>query len=188
MSHITQSELNKAFELSNKTNVRPSPFVAKKKSTKQVQMGNPGELIETWIDVGDTIQEEVSRVVPYEGKHIIIMDNLKNSTTKQQKYFIPYEDFIERYSMIDGSIITNDMSSEFEVVTMVQAKGIVTCFRTLREDTITGLYEQPPSWGKGIASGANEEGYWMASPQKPEEWYFMPITHFERDYIITTHI
>ena len=159
MSHITQAELNKAFELSNKTNVRPSPFVAKKKSTKQVQLGNPGELIETWIDVGDTIEEEVSRVVPY-------------------------EDFIERYSMIDGSIITNDMSSEFEVVTMVQAKGIVTCFRTLREDTITGRYEQPASWGEGIASGANEEGYWMASPQKPEEWYFMPITHFERDYII----
>ena len=112
------------------------------------------------------------------------MDDLKNSITKQQKYFLPYEDFIKRYSMIDGSLITYEMSSEFEVVTMVQAKGIVTGFRTLKEDTITGRYEQPASWGKGIASGANEEGYWLASVEKPEEWYFMPLTHFERDYII----
>lgn len=184
MSHITQAELNKAFELSNKTNVRPSPFVAKKKSTKQVQLAKPGEIIETWIDVGDTIEQEVSRVVPNEGKYIIIIDDLKNSTTKQQKYFLPYEDFIKRYSMIDGSLITYEMSSEFEVVTMVQAKGIVTGFRTLKEDTITGRYEQPASWGKGIASGANEEGNWLASIEKPEEWYFMPLTHFERDYII----
>lgn len=184
MSFITQVELNQAYELSKKNNVRPGSFRAKKKSTKLVQLGNPGEIIETWIDVGDTIKEEVSRVVPDKGLYIIIIDDLKNSNIKQHKYFIPYEDFIERYCMIDGSEITNNMSSEFEIVTMVQAKGIVTCFRTLREDTITSLYEQPASWGIGTASGANEEGYWMASTQKPKEWYFMPLTHFERDYII----
>ena len=36
----------------------------------------------------------------------------------------------------------------------------------------------------GIAGGANQEGYWIASVEKPTEWYFMPLTHFERDYII----
>lgn len=183
MSFISQVELNKAYKLSEK-NVRPGCFTGKKKSTKIVKLAQPGEIIETWIDSGDTIEQEVSRVVPEEGLYIIIIDYLRNSTTKQQKYFISYDVFMERYCMIDGSPITSNMSNHFETLTMVQAQGLIRGFRALYEDTITGKYEQPASWGKGIASGASEEGYWISSIQNPEEWYFMPLTHFERDYEI----
>lgn len=180
---ISQEQLNQAYELSKK-GVRPSPFTAQKTSTKTVKLAFPGETIETWIDTGDTITQELSRKVPYVGNYIIIIDDLKNSTTKKQQYFIPYEDFIKRYTLIDGTPITSDMSCEFETTTMVKAKGIITGFTCLAEDTLTGDYQKPASWGKGIASGANCPGFWMAAVEKPTEWYFMPLTHFDRDYKI----
>jgi len=180
---ITQLELNKAFELSN-NGYRAAPIIARKISTKTVKLASPGETIETWIDTGNTITEEISRTVPSDGKYIIIIDDLKNSTVKKQQYFIPYQDFIKRYTCINGSPITSNMSSTFETTTLVQAKGIITGFEWLKEDTLTGDYQKPASWGEGIASGANCSGYWMASVEKPTEWYFMPKTHFERDYQI----
>tara|TARA_Y100001954_G_C15813603_1_gene606397 strand:+ start:1410 stop:1985 length:576 start_codon:yes stop_codon:yes gene_type:complete len=180
---ISQQELNQAYELSKK-GVRPAPFTAKKTSTKTVKLAYPGEIIETWIDTGDTITQELSRMVPYVGNYIIIIDDLKNSTTKKQQYFIPYQDFIKRYTLIDGTPITSDMSSEFETTTMVQAKGIITGFSWLKEDTLTGNYQKPESWGKGFACGADCPGFWMAAVEKPTEWYFMPLTHFDRDYKI----
>jgi len=180
---ISQQELNQAYELSKK-GVRPEPFTAKKISTKTVKLAYPGETIETWIDTGDTITQELSRTVPYVGNYIIIIDDLKNSTTKKQQYFIPYQDFIKRYTLIDGTPITSDMSSEFETTTMVQAKGIITAFSCLKEDTLTGNYQKPASWGKGFACGADCPGFWMAAVEKPTEWYFMPLTHFDRDYRI----
>jgi len=180
---ITQHQLNYIFELSNK-GVRTPPFTARKISTKTVRLASPGEIIETWIDTGDTITQEISRTVPSDGKYIIIIDDLKNSTVKKQQYFIPYQDFIKRYTSVDGSPITSSMSSIFETTTLVQAKGIITGFEWLKEDTLTGDYQKPHSWGEGTASGANCPGYWMASVEKPTEWYFMPKTHFERDYII----
>ena len=180
---ISQQELNQAYELSKK-GVRPEPFTAKKISTKTVKLAYPGETIETWIDTGDTITQELSRTVPYVGNYIIIIDDLKNSTTKKQQYFIPYLDFIKRYTLIDGTPITSDMSSEFETTTMVQAKGIITGFSWLKEDTLTGNYQKPDSWGKGFACGADCPGFWMAAVEKPTEWYFMPLTHFDRDYKI----
>ena len=178
---ISQSELNNAFELSNK-GLRSAPFTARKTSTKAVKLASPGETIETWIDTGDTVTLEISRIVPSDGSYIIIIDDLKNSTVKKQQYFIPYPDFIKRYTSIDGSPITPSMSSTFETTTLVQAKGIITGFEWLKEDTLTGDYQKPASWGEGTASGANCPGYWMASAEKPTEWYFMPKTHFERDY------
>lgn len=184
-SPITQSELNEAYNLAKK-GIRDEPFTARKTSTKIVKLAIPGETIETWIDYGDTIKQELSRIVPNEGNYIIIMDNLKNCNTKQQKYFIPYEDFLKRYTMIDGTLITNSMVSTFECTTMVQARGIITGFKSLYEDTLTGEYQKPYSWGEGIADGADQEGYWMASVEKPDEWYFMPMTHFEHDYNIIT--
>ena len=180
---ISQQELNQAYELSKK-GVRPAPFTAKKTSTKTVKLAYPGEIIETWIDTGDTITQELSRMVPYVGNYIIIIDDLKNSTTKKQQYFIPYQDFIKRYTLIDGTPITSDMSSEFETTTMVQAKGIITGFSWLKEDTLTGNYQKPESWGKGFAYGADCPGFRMAAVEKPTEWYFMPLTHFDRDYKI----
>jgi len=178
---ISQHELNNAFELSN-NGLRPAPFTARKTSTKVVKLAFPGETIETWIDTNDTITQEISRTVPSNGTYIIIIDDLKNSTVQKQQYFIPYEDFIKRYTHIDGSPITSDMSSTFETTTLVQAKGIITAFQWLKEDTLTGDYQKPASWGEGTVSGANCPGYWMASVEKPNEWYFMPKTHFERDY------
>lgn len=183
MTVISQEELNKAFEFSNMGG-RPKPFTARKISKKVIKLGTPGEIIETWIDTNDTVTLELTRTVPCDGKYIIIIDDLKNSTVKKQQYFIPYEDFIKRYTFIDGTPITLDMSSTFENTTLVQAKGIITGFEWLKEDTETGDYEKPGSWGEGIASGANCPGYWMASIEKPKEWYFMPKTHFERDYQI----
>ena len=183
MSHITQQELNKAFSLSQQF-LRPGPFFARKISTKIVKLATPGDTIETWIDTGDTITQELTREVPSSGKYIIIIDDLKNSSTKKQQYFIPYEDFMKRYSLLDGSPITETMSSEFETTTMVQAKGVIKGFAALLEDSPTGDYEKPGSWGEGIASGANQEGYWMSAIEKPKEWYFMPLTHFNRDYEI----
>ena len=180
---ISQSELNYAFQVS-KHGDRPPPFTAKKISTKIVQLAYPGETIETWIDSGDTVTQELTRTVPNNGEYIVIIDDLMNSTTKKQKYFIPYEDFTKRYTLIDGSPITSNMSSKFEDVTMVQAKGIITGFAAIIEDTIDGTYQKPYSWGEGFAGGANQEGYWIASIEKPTEWYFMPLTHFVRDYII----
>lgn len=178
---ISQPELNDAFELSNK-GLRPTPFTARKTSIKVVKLASPGETIETWIDTGDTITQEISRTVPSDGKYIIIIDDLKNSTVKTQQYFIPYQDFIKRYTCIDDSPITSNMSSTFETITLVQAKGIITGFEWLKEDTLTGDYQKPASWGEGTASGAICPGYWMASVEKPTEWYFMPKKHFERDY------
>ena len=140
--------------------------------------------IETWIDTGNTVVLELLRTVPTDGHYIIIIDALKNSQTKEHKYFIPYADFCKRYTLIDGTSITEDMTSQFETTTMVQAIGIITGFAAIEEDTYTGDYEKPASWGKGIAGGADQEGYWMASIEKPTEWYFMPYTHFERDYEI----
>ena len=180
---ISQQELNQAFDLSKK-GVRPEPFTARKVSTKVVKLAYPGETIETWIDTGDTITQELTRTVPSVGNYIIIIDDLKNSTTKKQQYFIPYLDFIKRYTLIDGTPITSDMSSEFETTTMVQAKGIITGFSCLKEDTSTGNYQKPASWGKGFAYGADCPGFWMAAVEKPTEWYFMPLTHFDRDYKI----
>tara|TARA_B100000575_G_scaffold246358_1_gene211342 strand:- start:276 stop:854 length:579 start_codon:yes stop_codon:yes gene_type:complete len=181
---ITQQQLNDAFKLSKKA-IRPVPFTARKVSTKIVKLAYPGETIETWIDTGDTITQELTRTVPIDGKYIIIIDDLKNSTTKKQKYFIPYEDFIKRYMFIDETPITLDMSCEFETTTMVKAKGIVTGFEWLKADTgKSGNYQKPFSWGEGFASGANCPGYWIAAVEKPTEWYFMPLTHFERDYKI----
>ena len=182
-SAISQLELNNAFKLSQK-GIRTTPFTARKTSTKLVKLASPGETIETWIDTGDTITQEISRIVPSDGTYIIIIDDLKNSTVKKQQYFIPYQDFIKRYTHIDGSSITSNMSSTFENITLVQAKGIITGFEWLKEDTLTGDYQKPASWGEGTASGANCSGYWMASLEKPDEWYFMPKTHFERDYQI----
>lgn len=180
---ITQKELNNAYELSKK-GIRPEPFTARKVSTKIVKLAVPGETIETWIDTGHTITQELTRIVPTDDKYIIIIDDLKNSTVKKQQYFIPYQDFIKRYTLIDGTTITSDMSSEFETTTMVQAKGIITGFECLYEDSTCGDYEKPASWGKGFASGADCPGYWMAAIEKPTEWYFMPLTHFQRDYKI----
>ena len=184
---ISQQELNQAFELSQK-GVRPGAFTARKVSTKVVKLAYPGETIETWIDTGDTITQELIRTVPNDGEYIIIIDDLKNSTTKKQQYFIPYQDFIKRYTLIDGTHITSNMSSEFETTTMVQAKGIITGFTCLKEDTLSGDYQKPESWGEGIASGADCPGFWMASVEKPTEWYFMPLTHFERDYKIISEL
>ena len=79
--------------------------------------------------------------MPTDDKYIIIIDDLKNSTVKKQQYFIPYQDFIKRYTLIDGTTITSDMSSEFETTTMVQAKGIITGFECLYEDSTCGDYE-----------------------------------------------
>ena len=182
-SHVTQNELNEAFKLAE-SYIRPPPFKAKKKSTKIVKLAYPGETIETWIDTGNTVVLELLRTVPTDGHYIIIIDALKNSQTKEHKYFIPYADFCKRYTLIDGTSITEDMTSQFETTTMVQAIGIITGFAAIEEDTYTGDYEKPASWGKGIAGGADQEGYWMASIEKPTEWYFMPYTHFERDYEI----
>ena len=91
------------------------------------------------IDTGHTITQELTRIVPTDDKYIIIIDDLKNSTVKKQQYFIPYQDFIKRYT-IDGTTITSDMSS-FETTT-VQAKGIITGFECLYEDS-HGDYKNP---------------------------------------------
>ena len=182
-SHITQIQLNESYELSQK-GIREEPFTARKISTKTVQLAIPGETIETWIDYGNTIKQELSRTVPKEGHYIIIMDDLKNSNIKKQKYFIPFNDFKKRYTMIDGNPITDSIISTFQNITTVQAKGIITGFKALKEDTLTGKYEKPHSWGEGFADGADQEGYWMASIEKPEEWYFMPKSHFIQDYTI----
>jgi hypothetical protein len=184
-SHITQIQLNEAYHLSQK-GIRNKPFTARKISTKIVQLAIAGETIETWIDYGNSIKQELSRVVPKEGHYIIIMDDLKNSEIKKQKYFIPFNDFKKRYTMIDGTNINDSMVHTFETITMVQAKGIITGFKALKEDTMTGEYQKPYSWGEGVADGADQDGYWMASIEKPEEWYFMPKTHFNQDYIIIT--
>ena len=182
-SFITQSQLKEAY-LNAITGKRPYPVHAKKISTKTVKLAYPGDIIETYIDSGNTIKLEVTRTVPNDGKYIIIIDDLSNSTTEKHQYFIPYDDFIKRYTLIDGTSITSDMSSSFETTTMVQSKGYITAFTALNTDTPTGKYENPPSWGKGIADGANNPGYWVASIEKPDERYFIPILHFERDYVL----
>ena len=121
--------------------------------------------------------------MPTDDKYIIIIDDLKNSTVKNNNTSFHIK-ILLRDTLIDGTTITSDMSSEFETTTMVQAKGIITGFECLYEDSTCGDYEKPASWGKGFASGADCPGYWMAAIEKPTEWYFMPLTHFQRDYKI----
>ena len=86
---------------------------------------------------------------------------------------------------MNGDSITHINKSIFynDIIT-VRAKGTAIAFKSLITDTPTGQYQQPSSWGPGIASGADIDGYWMASTQKPDEYYFMPTTHFNNDYII----
>ena len=169
--------------------IRDSPIPVRKTSTKLVYIPLPGEQIDTYID-GDngSLIKEVSRTVPTDepfGSYIVISTPLKNSTTKYQQYFIPFSDFIQRYTFMNGDSITDSHKSVFsnDIIT-VRAKGTAIAFKSLVTDSSTGEYEQPPSWGQGFASGANQEGYWMASTQQPDEYYFMPIQHFNNDYIL----
>ena len=80
---------------------------------------------------------------------------------------------------INKGLFSNDIHS-------VRAKGTAIAFKSLSPDTSDGQYEQPPSWGPGVASGADIDGYWMASTQQPDEYYFMPTQHFNNDYIKIT--
>ena len=181
MSHVTQQLIADAFKVAQH-GLREAPINIRKTSTKYVYLATPGECIDTYIDHGDTIMKEVSRVVPI-GSHIVICDNLKNSTEHFQKYFIPFDDFSERYTLMNGEPITSTCKQLFKDMTQVRAKGTAIAFKALPGDAPDGKYEQPPSWGPGIASGADDDGYWMASTQKPDEWYFMPTSHFIRDYV-----
>lgn len=183
--NITQAQLVDNYNQSIK-GLRISPITAKKTSTKHVKLGIPGECIDTWIDCGFTIKKETSRFIPDEGSYIIISDTLNNCPFKLHKYFIPFEDFSKRYVMMDGTRINNFIVNTFERTTVVKAIGEVIAYTALLDDTPSGLYENPPSWGKGVATGADQEGYWMASTERLQEWYFMPLTHFNRDYMITS--
>ena len=187
-SAITQKTL-KCFYNDALNGLRDSPIKVRKTSTKLVYIPLPGEQIDTFID-GDngSIIKEVSRTVPKDepfGSYIVISTPLQNSTTQYQQYFIPFSDFVQRYTFMNGDSITDSNKSVFsnDIIT-VRAKGTAIAFKSLPSDTPDGQYEQPPSWGPGIASGANHDGYWMASTQQPDEYYFMPIQHFNNDYIV----
>tara|TARA_B110000483_G_C18072946_1_gene494826 strand:+ start:208 stop:783 length:576 start_codon:yes stop_codon:yes gene_type:complete len=185
---ITQKTIN-GFYNDALNGIRNSPIQVRKTSTKLVYIPILGEHIDTYID-GDngSIIKEVSRSVPTDEPYrtyIVICTSLKNSTTKYQQYFIPFSDFIQRYTFMNGDYITDSHKSVFSNdIRSVRAKGTAIAFKSLVTDSSTGEYEQPPSWGQGIASGSNQEGYWMASTQQPDEYYFMPIQHFNNDYIL----
>lgn len=179
---VSQDLLADAYNVA-KHNLRPSPFKIKKTSKKKVYLARPGEMVETWIDYEDTITLEVKRQVPTTGTYIVICDSLKNSDSKYQKYFMPFDDFAERYTMLNGASIHTQLKQLFKDFVIVQSKGTGIAFEALENDTPSGLYEQPASWGKGVASGANQPGYWVASTEKSTEWYFIPTTHFNKDYI-----
>ena len=177
---ITQFELNNIA--SNIANYNLEILNVTKKTTKNVRLAVSGETIITYIDVNDTITEEVSRIVPNEGTFVVISDKLKNSSIYNHEYFIPIEDFLSRYVELNGNqILPLNITTDYKVV---KAIGNASVFKNLPEFTPNGLYENPNSWGGDStpASGANTEGYWMASVQKPKEWYFVPIEHFNRDY------
>mgnify|MGYP007072001538 CR=1 FL=1 len=187
-SPITQKTLHELYN--NALNgLRDSPIQVRKTSTKLVYIPLPGEQIDTFID-GDngSIIKEVSRTVPKTPpiySYIVICTELKNSNTEYQKYFIPWCDFVERYTFMNGESITDSNKAIFSNdIRTVRSKGTSIAFKSLPSDTPDGQYEQPPSWGPGIASGANHNGYWMASTQQPDEYYFMPIQHFNNDYIV----
>lgn len=181
---ITQNTL-KQFHNEALLGLRQHPFSVRKTSTKMVYIPEPGESIDTYIDHLDSIKKETSRTVPKDQSYVVICDKLNNSTTHFQKYFIPWNDFIQRYTLMNGDSITHINKPIFynDIIT-VRAKGTAIAFKSLITDTPTGQYQQPSSWGPGIASGADIDGYWMASTQKPDEYYFMPTTHFNNDYII----
>ena len=177
-SIISQKDLNSLFQdaINGK---REEPFKATKKSTKNVRKPSKGEIIQTWIDYQDTVILECERIVP-DGVFIVISDQLKNSQEKKHEYFINFYDFQQRYTMLDGSTISDHDTLITE--TKVRAKGVVTAFKAYQYDTYNGTYQNPESWGKGTSSGASEDGYWLSSEQRPTEFYFMPSTHFQRDY------
>ena len=86
--------------------MREAPFKATKKATKNVRLAEKGETIQTWIDSGETVLLECEREVG-EGTFIVISDALKNSDEKKHEYFINFEDFVLRYTMLDGSVISD---------------------------------------------------------------------------------
>ena len=178
VSITSQYNLKCCFEEAQ-TGFREEPFTANKKATKKVRLAEKDETIQTWIDTGDDITLECERTVG-DGVFIVISDSLKNSDKKKHEYFIKFEDFVSRYTMLNGDLISEpDM---FKIETTVKAKGVVTAFKALEDDTFGGKYENPESWGEGVASGATEDGYWISSQERPNEFYFMPTCHFERDY------
>ena len=187
---ITQKALQSLYD--DFQGIREDPFQVRKKTTKLVYIPVPGENIDTYIDgPSGSVVKEVSRTVPKnekDGSYIVICSPLQNSTKHQQKYFIPWNDFVQRYTLMNGDPITPINKPIFytDIIT-VRAKGIATAFKALPSDTPSGQYEQPPSWGPGFASGANQDGYWMASTQQPDEYYFIPTKQFNNDYIKITY-
>lgn len=178
MSYITQNDLN---NIANNTNTLLN---VSKKATKNIRMAVPGESITTYIDTGSVITEEVTRIVPTDGIYIVISDKLLNSNTVTHDYFISIEDFLPRYITLDNMPInSNNITYDYQTV---KANGNAMVFEHLEEYTPTGLYEKPPSWGgdNKPASGAIGEGYWMASVQRPTEWYFVSNLQFYNDYVI----
>ena len=186
-SPITQKTLHDFYNQALQ-GIRTHPISVRKTSTKLVYIPLPGDTIDTYIDgPSDSILKEVSRTIPKhepEGSYIVICSPLKNSITHCHKYFIPWNDFIQRYTLMNGDSITDINKSIFSDICTVRAKGTAIAFKSLSTDSPSGQYEQPPSWGPGIASGACQDGYWMASTQQPDEYYFMPTDHFNNDYII----
>lgn len=177
---ITQAELNNIAN--NIANYNLEILNVTKKTTKNIRLAIPGETIITYIDVNDTIIEEVSRTVPYEDTFIVISDKLKNSSIYNHEYFIPIEDFLSRYVELNGTPISQlNITTDYKVV---KAVGNASVFKNLPEFSPNGKYEKPYSWGgdNTPASGADTSGYWMASVQKPEEWYFVSTEHFSKDY------
>jgi len=189
-SPITQKALHDLYNLALQDN-RESPFQVRKTSTKLAYIPVPGEIIDTYIDgPSGSIIREVTRTVPTDkplGSYAVICAPLQNSTQHHQKYFIPWNDFVQRYTLMNGDPITDINKAIFHNdFRTVRAKGTAIAFKSLSTDTPSGQYEQPPSWGPGFASGADQDGYWMASTQQPDEYYFMPIDHFNNDYIQIT--
>ena len=91
---ITQKTIN-GFYNDALNGIRNSPIQVRKTSTKLVYIPILGEHIDTYID-GDngSIIKEVSRSVPTDEPYrtyIVICTSLKNSTTKYQQYFIPFD-------------------------------------------------------------------------------------------------
>ena len=179
----SQYNLNEAYNVAC-AGLRDKPVNTEKTATKNVYVARNGYTIDTYIDCGDTIKKEVSRRVPDEGIFIVISETLKNSTEYKQKYFIPYDDFIKRYEEMDGSEIEICLWDKMYQERQVKSKGKGKAFKANIDDTINGQYENPESWGDGIADGAKQEGYWMCSNEKPTEWYFVPLEYFNRDYKI----
>lgn len=189
-SPITQKTLRDLHNLAIH-GIRDPPFQVRKTSTKLVYIPLPGETIHTYIDgPSGSVVKEVSRTVPKDephGSYAVICSPLQNSTTHHQMYFIPWNDFVQRYTLMNGDPITNINKAIFSNdIRSVRAKGTAIAFKSLPSDTSDGQYEQPPSWGPGFASGADQDGYWMASTQQPDEYYFMPTQHFNNDYIKIT--